>query len=189
MSSTAARGLLALSILSISASSTAWAGAQPSDSPPRQGSRDYLIKAAILYNFAKFVRWPDAAFQSADAPLRLCVLGGDPFGEALATIEGKRVDTHPLQIVPISEAKSASNCHLLFVGTSRHDYVEVLRSVADRPILTVGEAPGFARAGGVINLEVVDKRNQFDVNVGASRRAGLKLSAKLLRLARAVIGQ
>jgi hypothetical protein len=181
-------GLLCVSLLGISADSSLLASSGTSESTGAAASRADLIKTAIVFNIAKFARWPESAFLSGDAPFRFCVLGDGSLGEALATIEGKRVHNHPLRTVLVSEGESASACHLLFVGGARAESRELLRELADLPILTVGEAPGFARDGGVINLLVVDKRNQFDVNVAAARRAGIELSAKLLRLARNLVG-
>ncbi len=151
-------------------------------------SREHLIKSAILYNFAKFARWPDTAFESPSAPLKLCVLGANPFGEALATIEGKRVGEHPLKIVLITEPLAIAGCHMLFVSASEKPRLQqILGAIDGQPMLTVADWPGFAGAGGVINLETVEDRSRFEVNVAAAERAGLKLSAKLLRLATVVV--
>jgi hypothetical protein len=156
---------------------------------PAALSREHLIKSAILYNFAKFARWPDTAFKGPGAPLKLCVLGANPFGEALATIEGRRVGEHPLQVNLISEPMAVAGCHMLFVSASEQDRVQqVLDAIDGRPVLTVADWPGFADAGGIISLKTVDDRSRFEVNMAAAERAGLKLSAKLLRLASAVIG-
>ena len=155
---------------------------------PRHASREYLIKAAILYNFAKFTRWPAESFHSADSPLRLCVIGVDPFGEALKTIEGKRVGTRNLRTRWITDTAAIGDCHVLFVSSSEADRLsEVLAAATAGPVLTVAEMPEFARAGGIIALKVVDDRTRFDVNSQAADRAGLTLSAKLLRLAETVI--
>jgi len=150
--------------------------------------REYLIKAAILYNFAKFTRWPDAAFADADAPLDLCVIGVDPFGKALATIDGKRVGAHPLRTQLIADAAKVARCHLLFVSASEAERLgDILAATNGGAVLTVADLPGFARSGGVITLNVVEDRIRFDVNRSAADRAGLTLSAKLLRLAETVI--
>lgn len=150
--------------------------------------REYLIKAAILYNFAKFTRWPTAAFESADAPLDLCVIGADPFGDALATIDGKRVGTHNLRTRLIGDTAQIGGCHLLFVSTSESGRLDDILAATDgTAVLTVADMPDFSRAGGIITLSVVDDRTRFDVNRLAADRAGLTLSAKLLRLAATII--
>jgi hypothetical protein len=161
------------------------AGAADGSAPPK---REYLIKAAILYNFAKFTRWPAAAFASADAPLELCVIGVDPFGEALATIDGKHVGQHTLRTRLIADTAKVASCHLLFVSASETERLSDVLAAADgAAVLTVADLPEFARAGGMISLKVVEDRTRFDVNRAAADRAGLTLSAKLLRLAETVI--
>lgn len=178
---------LALAVLVLSAGA---AGGQPGEGSPGangtdgQPKREYLIKAAIIYNVAKFTRWPAAAFASADAPLRLCVLGADPFGEALATIDGKRVGDRTLRTRLIAGGTQVAGCHVLFVGASEAGRLDaVLAATHGAAILTVADMPDFSRAGGMVALHVVEDRTRFDVNRRAADRAGLELSAKLLRLA------
>lgn len=153
-----------------------------------QPSREYLIKAAILYNFAKFTRWPAESFESVDAPLQLCVFGIDPFRDALATIDGKRVGSRNLRTRFITDTTMVGGCHLLFVSASENERLaDVLAATDGAAVLTVADIPDFSRAGGIITLKVVEDRTRFDVNRLAADRAGLKLSAKLLRLADTVI--
>lgn len=147
-------------------------------------SREYVIKAAILYNFAKFVRWPNTTSQDAGAALNLCVLGEDPFGEALVTIEGKRVGGRWLKVKRIATLPAISGCHMLFVAASEKPRLQqILAAVDGRPILTVADWPGFAKSGGIINLKTVHGRAQIEINRTAVKRTNLRLSAKLLRLA------
>lgn len=156
--------------------------------PTAPVSREYLVKAAILYNFAKFARWPRTAFDHDESPLRLCVLGDDPFGHALASIEGKQINDRRLQTTIIADAAEARRCHILFVSDPEQATMKpLIAAIGAQPVLTVADQPGFALAGGMINLKTVDNRSQFDVNLGAAERAGLTLSAKLLRLATSVI--
>ncbi len=163
-------------------------GAAQDQAPAEQPSREYLIKAAILYNFAKFTRWPAAAFASADAPLELCVIGVDPFREALATIDGKRVGSRNLRTRLIADTAMIGACHVLFVSASeRARLAEVLAAANGAAVLTVADIPDFTHAGGIIALNVVEDRTRFDVNRLAADQAGLALSAKLLRLADTVI--
>lgn len=163
------------------------AGAK-SSGPTEQASREYLIKAAILYNFAKFTRWPAESFASVDAPLQLCVIGTDPFGAALATIDGKRVGSRNLRTRLITDTAQMAGCHLLFVSASENESLAKVLAAADgAAILTVADIADFSTAGGIITLKVVEDRTRFDVNRLAADRAGLKLSAKLLRLADSVI--
>jgi hypothetical protein len=153
-----------------------------------QPSREYLIKAAILYNFAKFTRWPAESFETVDAPLQLCVFGIDPFRDALATIDGKRVGSRNLRTRLITDTSMVGGCHLLFVSASENERLpDVLAATDGAAVLTVADIPDFSRAGGIITLNIVEDRTRFDVNRLAADQAGLKLSAKLLRLADTVI--
>lgn len=146
------------------------------------------VTADALYNLAKFTRWPAHAFASVDAPLRLCVLGADPFSEALAAIDGRRVGNRNLRARMIARMSDIPDCHLLFVSASEQDRLAAVLAATDgAAVLTVAEIPGFARAGGVIALESAGAGSRFNVNTAAAGRAGLKLSAKLLRLAASVI--
>ena len=147
-------------------------------------SREYLIKAAILYNLAKFATWPETAFANPGAPLRVCVLGDDPFGAALDTLHGKQVGNRPLATARIAAVHDAPQCHILFVSVSETARLaKILDYVGQMPILTVADINRFANSGGIIALKKVDNRSRIEINTGAANQAGLKLSSKLLRLA------
>lgn len=146
-------------------------------------SPDDRVKAAFLYNFAKFAKWPNESFPEAETPLRLCILGKDSFGAALGSLESKSVQRRRLEIVRPGEAEDLGTCQVLFVSASEEARMgEIIEAVRDEPVLTVGEMPAFARSGGVINLKTVADKVRFEINVDAARRAGLKISSKLLRL-------
>ncbi len=180
--------LIAFTLPTAEPGHSALAGDAVSASVTPQSEREYLIKAAVLYNFAKFARWPSDAFDGPDAPLRLCVLGSDPFGDALATIENKPVNGRRLKTERISDINEARRCHLLFVSATAEPQLDRLFETIDgQPVLTVADMPGFAQAGGILDLITIDDRLRFNVNTTAAERAGLKLSAKLLRLAATVI--
>ncbi|MFT5181673.1 MAG: hypothetical protein ACI8S3_001558 [Alphaproteobacteria bacterium] len=152
--------------------------------PTADISREYLIKAAILFNFAKVAAWPEAAFSNPGAPLRICVLGDDPFGTALDTLNGKQVRDRPLATKRIADVQDATPCHILFVSASEKARLsKILDHVAQLPILTVADINRFASAGGIIALKAVHHRSRIEVNMGAADQAGVKLSSKLLRLA------
>ena len=147
-------------------------------------TREYLIKAAILYNLAKFATWPDGAFATADAPVQLCVLGRNLFGGALETLRGKRVGSRKLSIAAFTDVEYAVACHVLFVSVSEEQRVaEILDAVSGHPVLTVADFDRFATAGGIVGLTEVDDRSRLQVNVDAASQAGVRLSSKLLRLA------
>ena len=150
-------------------------------------SREYLLKAAFLYNFAKFTTWPAESFPDPQAPLRLCILGEDAFGAATASIEGKNIKQRPLAVIRIAHVSDAERCHILFVSTSEEERLRaILDDLHEQPILTISDMPNFARAGGTINLKTVEDQIRFDINVDAANAADLRLSSKLLRLANIV---
>ncbi len=169
------------------AMSTGGAGTQADNhSPPptaATASREYLLKAAFLYNLANSTTWPTEAFSGPQKPLRLCILGEDPFGAAMETIEGKRIKERPLVAIRIDQVSDAEGCHIIFISTSKEERLRaILDYLRDRPILTIADMPNFARAGGIISLKTVEDRIRFDINVDAANAADLKLSSKLLRL-------
>ncbi len=149
---------------------------------------EYEIKAAFLYNFAKFVEWPDGAFPAADSPIRLGVLGKDPFGEILdRTLKGRKVGGRGFQIERFDDVEKIKSCHIAFIPASCKDRMEAaLESLKCRPVLAVGETPGFARSGGIINFFLQENKVRFEINPDAAARADLKISSKLLHLARVV---
>ncbi len=148
---------------------------------------EYLVKAAFLYNFAKFVEWPDDAFTDSSSPIKLCILGDDPFGVAIESIRGKTVRGRKLIIKFISRAANLESCHILFVSTSEKDKLElVFQHIKNLNVLTVGDAPHFTSCGGIINLFKVKTRVKFEINIDAAKAAELKISSKLLKLAKIV---
>lgn len=153
-------------------------------------SREYLIKAAILFNFAKFASWPETTFGYPGAPLRICVLGDDPFGPALDSLHGKQVRNRPLATARIGTLEEAPQCHILFVSSSEEaNLPAILDYVGKLPILTVADIGRFANTGGIIALKEVNNRSRIEINLDAAEQAGLKLSSKLLRLADTVSTQ
>lgn len=155
----------------------------PVDSPS-----EYQVKAAFLFNFAKFVEWPADAFASSQAPFVICVLGEDPFGPMLdATLAGKTMGTHPVLLRRIKEHSDARRCHIVFVSSSEsRNFAAVVDSVRGFAVLLVGDTDGFAAAGGSIEFTLEGNHVRFLINPDAAQRAGLMLSSKLLMLARIV---
>ncbi len=164
------------------------AGTQADDRPARptsaKASREYLLKAAFLYNFAKFTSWPTEAISGAGKPVRLCILGKDPFGAALESIEGKNIQQRPLVTIRIARVSDAEGCQIIFIASSEEVRLRgILSGLRELPILTIAEMSNFARVGGIIGLKTVEDRIRFDINVDAAKEADLKFSYKLLQLA------
>ena len=151
-----------------------------------QGPREleYEVKAAFLYNFTKFVEWPPEAFPNERSPIVLCVVGDDPFGRSLETlVRGETVGGRSLA-VDRRAAGDFRQCHLMFVSSSeRGRFSQILGSLGGADVLTVGDAPGFLEAGGLINFTLEEKKVRFAINQAAVERSRLKVSSKLMRLA------
>jgi hypothetical protein len=145
---------------------------------------EYQLKAAFLYNFGKFVEWPASAFPAPDTPFGVCILGEDPFGLDLETVlRGKTLVGRELLLRRLHSESEWPRCHILF--TSGPPPVSLLDPPREG-LLTVGEAPGFTRSGGVVRFVVDAGKVRFEINPDAADRAKLRISSKLLRLARIV---
>ena len=150
---------------------------------------EYAIKAAYLYNFAKFVEWPPTAFATPDDSLLICVIGDNPFGDALTNLRGKLVGHHPVTVQELSSPADAPGCHIVFIARSQQLRLKsLLTTLGSRPILTVSDIENFTQVGGIIGLTEVEQRIQFVINTAAVRRAGLTVSSQLLKLATVIDG-
>lgn len=154
-----------------------------------QTATEYELKAAFLYNFTKFVEWPGESFPASDSPLRLCVLGDDPFGSELSQVtEGKVVGGHPVQVAVLDNWHHARDCQLVFITSSELTPLrDILHGLRGTSALTVGDSNSFAKEGGMIRLLIEGGRMRFEVNLRAASEAHLKISSKLLSLAKAVL--
>jgi YfiR/HmsC-like len=146
---------------------------------------EYKVKALFLYNFVKFVEWPQDQLRNPQAPLTICVLGPNPFKDELEqTIRDKAVDGRPIATRQIRETKEAVGCQILFIGANQPRRPRtLLGELGGTGILTVGEVDGFASDGGVINFKIKDGMVRLEINVKAAEREGLHISSKLLSLA------
>ena len=148
---------------------------------------EYQVKAAFLFNFAKFVEWPTEAFSDPNAPLVITVFGEDPFNGSLEAVKGKLVNNRKLTIRRVRDIQDIGKSNVLFVSPSaKKDLARILETLQGQSVLTVGEDGVFTQCGGIINFVKEDNRVRFEVNVSAAERAGLKISSRLLALARIV---
>ena len=153
----------------------------------RQRASEYQLKAAFLYNFTKFIDWPGESVRSLT--FQICVLGQNPFGSELTQLtDGKVIEGHPVQVLIVTNYHLARSCQVVFISASENAHMkEILSALRGRSVLTVGDSQGFVDAGGMIELLVEDERMRFEVNLHAANEARLKISAKLLSLAKAVL--
>ena len=160
----------------------------PTRSFAQAALNEYQVKAAFLYNFARFVEWPAGTFASASSSFKFCVFGKDPFGKSLEeALAGKRIAEHRVELVRARKISELEGCQVVFVSAS--DSVrpfDVVAGLKSRNVLLVGEEEDFASAGGTIQFFLQDNRVRFVINPDAASRAGLKVSSKLLALANVV---
>ena len=149
--------------------------------------QEYLVKAAFLFNFTKFVDWPSESFKDNAAPIKLYILGDDPFGEALDTIRDKTVKGRRLVIKRCQKVEELEGAHLLFISASEKGRVnQILQSLKNTPVLTISETERFGQMGGIINFITVENKVQFEINSEQAQQNKLKISSQLLKLARIV---
>lgn len=148
---------------------------------------EYQLKAAFLFNFAKFVEWPAERLRPSE-PLVIGVVGDDRFGTALDdVVRGRSVGGRRVTIRRLAWNDYFAGCHILFISSSELPYLQkILGDVRGLSILTVADFDGFMHRGGTIELKTADRRIQFSVNLGPARDARLKISSKLLNLAQVV---
>ena len=147
------------------------------------------LKAAYVFNFAKFAEWPTTSLATA-AAITICVVGKDPFGDALTHLESKTIQGRAVKVRRGLRAEELRGCHLAyFASADEKNWADIQRAAESQAILTLGEGDGFIDQGGMIGLVKRDNRIMFDVNVDASHRAGIRLSSQVLKLARTVKGK
>ncbi len=178
--------LAAISALLLSPTPAIPAGLDPGER--LRAAPEMRLKAAILFNFAKYVEWPASSFKGPAAPLTFGILGDDPFGNEFdAVIAGRTIHGRPVAVKRGRSLGDLTDCHVLYLNISeRERLASALLSVNGRPILTVGESSGFLMQGGMIRLFVDESRVRFEVNLQASNRGGLKLSSQMLQLAKSI---
>ena len=149
---------------------------------------EYELKAAMLYNLTHFVEWPTAAYADAQAPTVLCILGRDPFGDSLTSLVSKQsASVRAVQIRRIANDKGIRSCHVVYISSSeRKSIAQVLSTLKGTSVLTVGEMAQFAARGGMIQFSLEEKQVHFEINLEAASEVDLKISSRLLVLARIV---
>lgn len=154
---------------------------------PTAPMTEYEAKARILEQFTRFIEWPEPA-GPADAPFALCILGSDPFGPHLKrATEARKIGSRPIVIRPLESPDDAGQCQMIFVARGeRAALARVVARIGGKPVLTVGDGAGFAEQGLLLNFYLSSESVRFEANPHAIQRSGLKVSARLLKLARLV---
>jgi YfiR/HmsC-like len=171
--------LLALTVGVLFCSSARAQSDQPSE---------YEVKAAFLFNFTKFVEWPDGSFDDSLSPIVIGIIGDDPFGDGLvSTVAGQKVQGRSIVIRKQRFGEDLRHCHVLFISASeRQRSAQILAGLHEASVLTVSDIDGFADAGGAMQFVMQENRVHFVVNLDATTQSKLRVSAKLLALARVI---
>jgi hypothetical protein len=150
---------------------------------------EYPVKAAMIYNLATFVDWPADASHGPGMPLTLCMIGKGPLGAALEELRGKKAKGRQLALKTVTRNDEWGACQMLVVNAGdKHTLAAIIAGIEERDILTVSDLPHFAEAGGMVGLVATGGKVRLEVNLEATQRSRLKISAQLLRLARIVTG-
>ncbi|MFA7240073.1 MAG: YfiR family protein [Sulfuricellaceae bacterium] len=144
---------------------------------------EYDVKAVFIYNFAKFVDWPN----KVGSEIRLCILGRDPFGNILDSMKGRAVHERKLEVRFIDSVASLGGCQMVYVSPSLEKNIDkIIAQARDQGVLLISDSEGYARRGAMINLYVDENKIRFEINLQSIEASGLKVSSKLLSLGKLV---
>ncbi|MBN2373716.1 YfiR family protein [bacterium] len=142
---------------------------------------EYQVKAAFIYNFAKFVEWPNGTFNSETDPVILCIFPNSPKNDVFLSLTGKTVGGKRMEVKKCENIEYIEGCHILFIDSTDKKIIrECLKRVKDWSVLTVGHSKGFTQEGGIINFFTDEGKIKFEVDLEAAKRCGLKLGSQIL---------
>lgn len=178
------RGMVIVTILALLSMPAVGTSAVPKSAV----AQEYDLKAAFLFNFARFVEWPTDAFAAATTPIIIGVLGEDPFGPSLdVLVGGETIRNRPLLIRRYRSVEQIEACHILFISSSEASRLDhIAKALGRRSILTVGETKDFAARIGIVGFELAQRRLRLRINLAAATDARLTISSQLLRQAQIV---
>ena len=153
---------------------------------PAQEANEQLLKVAFIYNFAKFTTWPDSVFADSKAPITFCVIGKHEFGTAFDSVQGKSVGGRTVIVKYLSSYRNKDECQVVYVAPSEKSHLpKIVSTGKEEHALTVSDMDGFAEGGGIIRMmRGADDRIGFEINAKAAEESGIKLSSRLLTLAK-----
>ncbi len=147
---------------------------------------EYQVKSAYLYHFAKYIDWPSESVGNTSS-FTICVLGKSPFGNALGTIAGKTIRGRHVTVTYLNRIEELKECNILYIAASeKANLSQIISAVASRPILTVSDIRRFTNSSGMIGFVIANDKVRFEINQRSAHRAGLRISAQLLKLATSV---
>jgi len=158
-------------------------------------NREYQVKAAFIYNFTKFIDWPENKATNGNELITIGIIGKDPFKKAFEPIKSKQSNgkialKHFDSFTKLKKAETLKKCHILFICSSeKNNLKNILTVLKDSSVLTIADTKGFLEAGVIINFVIEEKKVGFEVNLAIANKAGLKIRSRLLRLAKKIINK
>jgi len=150
-------------------------------------AEEYFVKAALLINFTKLIQWPTREFSSSDDSLKICIIGEDPFGNALDVAKNITANNRKLDIRRLLNWESTSHCHIAFISTSEEGHVNsILGRLRGKAVLTISDIRGIEKMGGMIAFFPKGNKVGIRINIESARRANLNMSSHLLEAAEIV---
>jgi hypothetical protein len=164
--------------------------AAPNPAESERTVSEYEVKAAYIYNFAKFVEWPPTYFAAANAPITIGVIGDEEFAALLEkVVKNKLVQEHTLQVRQLKWPTDLRTCNMVYVSSNEQKrFRQITENLQDKSVLTITEVEEKSQPKGIMNLFIEGGKVQFEVNIADAEKAKLRISSKLLRLARGTIG-
>lgn len=152
-------------------------------------AKEYVVKAAISLNLARFTEWPDNVLDANGQTVTLCVMGNQNALQAFAQMEKKPLGKRSIHVVAIDKPANAKPCHIIYVSElERGLLLKLLGIIAGEPKLSIGEQDDFLDLGGLVNLETLDGKINIKVNLDAVTKSGIKISSRVLALTTIVHG-
>lgn len=145
---------------------------------------DYKLKAAYVYNIAKFTTWPARSFKDENTPLKIAILGRAPTGMHLKSLNDQMISKHPIKVINISDIRECGDCHIIFISDEYKNNMKAIKAALNEsPILTISDMDEFIKSGGLVSLDPVNHRLAISINLPEVKSKGLEFSSKLLKLA------
>ena len=152
-------------------------------------TKEYELKAAFIFNFVRFVDWPDQKFADANSPIIAGLFGGSPLGAELETVvRGRKINGRPIVIKAVQTIEAARLVDVLFISAAEDSQAsQLIAACKSAGVLTVGESDTFEKGGGMITFLLKDDKLRFDINMATAESSGLDISAQLQKLANTIL--
>lgn len=152
-----------------------------------KGYSEYKIKAGYIYNFARFIKWPEESFKTHPSSFLLCLVEGDPFGNQFKRVEGKSITGKKLTVKRLKINDNLKQCQILFIPAAEITHMSsIIKSLENSHVLTVGDVRDFYQVGGMVGLIKKGDQVKLEINLGATKKKDLHINAKLLEIAKIV---